>query len=206
MKKEDAQKIITEVIQAHWPKWSFAGHETLVWLRALQPYDYALVAAAIDGVYANYDGMGHPKMPTIMRAVKDMAAQKHWRGVRTIPLYEILAPDGKLKWKPFFGPEDTPREEIERSAEKVRLRANELYGKGHIVSYLREPDETDDGYYGDEGCPINERRRQARDKAFADILDGPDTKTRRWLVKYLDAKHEKEDKNKPVHVREAIEI
>ena len=30
---------------------------------------------------------------------------------------------------------------------------------------------------------------EARDKAFADILNGPDTKTRRWLVKYLEKRY-----------------
>lgn len=46
--------------------------------------------------------------------------------------------------------------------------------------------------------------KEARDKAFADILNGPDTRTRRWLVKYLEKQYP--EKEGPVKIGEAIRI
>lgn len=39
---------------------------------------------------------------------------------------------------------------------------------------------------------IKRMRAENRDKAFADILNGPDNKRRRWLVQYLQNKLDKE--------------
>jgi len=46
--------------------------------------------------------------------------------------------------------------------------------------------------------------KEARDKAFADILNGPDNKTRRWLVKYLEKQYP--EKKGAVKIGEAIRI
>ena len=42
-------------------------------------------------------------------------------------------------------------------------------------------------YHAEREC-IASKRFQARDKAFADILNGPDTLTRRWLIGYLETR------------------
>lgn len=46
--------------------------------------------------------------------------------------------------------------------------------------------------------------KEARDTAFANILNGPDNKTRRWLVEYLEKKYP--DKDGPVKIGDAIKI
>lgn len=46
--------------------------------------------------------------------------------------------------------------------------------------------------------------KEARDKAFADILNGPDNRTRRWLVKYLEKQYP--EKEGLVKIGEAIRI
>ena len=43
---------------------------------------------------------------------------------------------------------------------------------------------------------IASKRFQARDKAFADILNGPDTLTRRWLIGYLEQQQKKAERTK----------
>lgn len=48
--------------------------------------------------------------------------------------------------------------------------------------------------------------REARDKAFADILNGSDNRTRRWLVKYLEKVYPDKDKEGPAHISEAIRL
>jgi hypothetical protein len=195
MSDEQARALIKDCLQSHWPKWSFAGDELFVWVKNLRRFDCDVARRAINGVYENYEGMGHPKMPTIMKAIRELSSREHRAGARTIPLYEILKPDGTSAWKPFFGRSDWQDEDVKKDAERKRGRADELYGKGHIVHFLAAQEEgPDEGYYGEEGCSIAERRGQARDKAFADILNGPDTKTRRWLVKYLDQKHKGQEK------------
>lgn len=207
MNDENANKIINDSLKTHWPNWKFDGQELFVWVKNLRPFDYDVARTAVNSVYESYDGMGHPRMPTIMTAIQDLAAKQHRASSRTIPLYEILNPDGKPKWSPFYGRSDWPDEDVKKDAERKRARADELYGKGHVVHYLAAPeDDPDDGYYGEEVCSLVQRRAQARDKAFADILNGPDTKTRRWLVMYMDRKHKQEDKNKPVHIGKAIAI
>lgn len=208
MTDENANKIINDSLKTHWPNWKFDGQELFVWVKNLRQFDYDVARTAVNTVYESYDGMGHPRMPTIMKAIRDLAVKQHRAGSRTIPLYEIVGPDGIAKWSPFFGRSDWPDEDVRKDAERKRARADELYGKGHVVDYLAAPDEEepDEGYYGQDGCSIIERRNQARDKAFADILNGPDTKTRRWLVKYLDAKLDAKEKDKLIHIGEAIAI
>ena len=46
------------------------------------------------------------------------------------------------------------------------------------------------------------RGTEARDTAFADILDGPDTKTKHWLQMYLDKKRRKSETSGPVEMGE----
>ena len=83
-----------------------------------------------------------------------------------------------------------------RCAEAMRAKFGQLYGGKWIIVQTKPPEES--GLRGE----------LARQKAFRDILNGPDTRTKRWLQKYLD-KEEKptaqKNNSQPVLVSAVIE-
>jgi hypothetical protein len=75
---------------------------------------------------------------------------------------------------------------IERESEIIRDRFDNIYLGTHIVIRYWETKQRN------ERCVRNRKESfDLRDLAFAEILDGPDTKTRRWLEKYLAQKNKK---------------
>lgn len=75
------------------------------------------------------------------------------------------------------------RHAIERESEVVRDRFDNTYGGAHIVIRHWEVKPAEERYVRNRKDSFG-----LRDLAFAEILDGPDTKTRRWLEKYLNQK------------------
>lgn len=203
MTDNEIGQIIKDVIKAHWPNWEFPPEETRVWMKALYPYDFERAKEAINDLYMTWEKDRYPKPAHIINAISKKAQKK--KNVRTVPLFGIFRADHRRRWRDFCGDADTPRQEIEQIAEQICKRANEIES-GHYIMYYNTDGEEDTGYYGEPGCSIAVRRRQARDKAFRDILNGQDNKTRRWLVKYLnrDKTAQRETSGGPVHIGEAL--
>ena len=149
---------------------------------------------------------GKPPPGVLINTLKAKAAieDAHPAPSGTGPLFGIRRADGRLRWCRFAGSIDMAQQEIEMMASKFTRYANQLEPGHYYELYSREPEL--EGYTGDADCTINQRRKQARDVAFMAILDGPDTKTRRWLEKYLAKIHPPEKDKGPVPVGDAIEI
>jgi len=204
MTDNEANDIILNAIQAHWPKWNFKGQELRVWIEELHKFDYETAKAAINELYRTWEKIYMPKMPHMLGAIRrQVVSRRDGEGKRTGPLFGIIRADGRPRWRKFSGDMNMPRQEIEVIAEKLCRHANQLE-PDHYIEYY-STDEEPEGYTGKEGCTVMERRAQARDKAFADILNGPDTKTRRWLVRYFERVHGVK-KDKPQHVGEVVNI
>ena len=206
MTDAQAAELIENVFKAHWPKWEFNIIETQEWVKELRRYDYSLAKAAISKFYMAQTERGKPAPGALIAELRANAIARRDRGKdeRLGPLFGIYRADGRLRWSKFVGDLDMPRPEIEALALKFCRYANSIEA-GHYIEYC--PTEEVEGYSGEEGCTITQRRQQARDKAFVDILNGPDSKTKRWLTKYLNMKHEAEDKAKGlVRIGEVVKI
>ena len=177
MNDNQANDIIENVMKAHWPNWVFKGQELFVWMKELRKFDYETAKEAINDLYIKWDSNRYPKMAHIMASIRGLCNARRQANKRLVALFVITRQNGTPRWFPFTGDVNTPREEVEKQAEDLRQEANRLYqGSQHIVHYLNTDEEEDTGYYGPD----------ARDKAFADILNGPDSKTKRWLQVHLN--------------------
>ena len=203
-----ASEIIETVLKAHWPNWTFSIVETQQWVRTLTRYDFTRSKAAISEFYMAQTKQGKPAPGALINALKAKATihTDQPRGERTGLLFGIRRADGRLRWHPFAGNLDMAQQEIEAMALKFTRHANQIELGHYYELYSTEPEP--EGYTGEEGCTITQRREQARDKAFVDILNGPDSKTRRWLEKYIeDAKARKDKESKtPKRIGEFIDI
>ena len=180
MNDNQANSIVEDVMKAHWPNWNFTGEELFVWMRDLRKYDYETAKEAINDLYDKWDSNRYPKKPHIMALIRGLSKARRQANKRLVSLFVILRQDGRPRWKPFTGDANTPREEVEKRAEQLRTEANRLCpDESHVIQYL-STDEVDErqGYFGPD----------ARDKAFADILNGPDSKTRRFIERYMSKK------------------
>lgn len=191
MTDEQAHEIIDDTIQAHWPNWEFRGQELVIWLKELRKFDYETAKQAINDLYLSWTKERYPKIAHIMAQIRLTAKQKYGTG-RMTALFGIFTKEGKRKWCDFWGMANWPEQEIKSFAERVQTYANDTMEPGHYIHYYNTDEKEDTGYYGEEGRSIPVRRRQAKERAFADILSGPDTKTRRWLERYLDAQAKKQ--------------
>jgi hypothetical protein len=206
MTELQASEIIETVLKAHWPNWTFNIVETQQWVRTLSRYDFIRAKAAISEFYMSQIKQGKPAPGSLINALKAKAAvhDDRPRDERTGPLFGIVRDDGRLRWSKFCGNLDIAQQEVEAMALKFTRYANLLEPGHYYELYSRDPEP--EGYTGDNGCTVTQRRKQARDVAFMSILDGDDTKTRRWLERYLAKIHPTEKAKGPVPVGDAIEI
>ena len=134
----EAKKIVEEVLQGLWPRWSPNTYEVTSWVNKLRTYHYEKAEKAINTMFYEIEKRSiEPPAGRIVARLKAEAVE--------------------------FQPTDDFKKE-----------PGKLYGK------------------------------EARDKAFADILNGPDTKTRRWLMKYLEEKYPETKKQDVCKVGEVI--
>ena len=201
-----ASEIIDTVFKAHWQNWTFSIIETQEWVRTLRRFDFIRSKAAISEFYMAQTKQGKPAPGALIAAIRAKATIRDERPLvdRTGPLFGIRRADGRLRWNKFCGNLDMAQQEIEVMALKFTRYANLLEPNHYYELYSREPEP--EGYTGEDGCTVTQRRKQARDVAFMSILDGEDTKTRRWLEKYLAIKHPTDKAKGPVPVGDAIEI
>jgi len=187
-----AVELIEDVFRVHWPNWNFPLEEAAVWVKELRRYDYDRAKTAINTFYMAQTKQGKPPPASLKAALRNSIERKDQKeGELTGPLFGIKRADGRLRWHKFTGNLNMAQQDIEAMALKFCRYAN-LLETGHYIEYY-STDTEDKGYYGEEGCTITQRCRQARDKAFADILNGPDTKIKRWLQRYLTKKYKAED-------------
>jgi len=201
-----AAEIIETVIKSHWPNWTFTVIETREWVRTLAKFDFQKAKSAISEFYMAQTRQGKPAPGALIMALRAKAIVRgdQQQQERTGLLFGICRADGRLRWSKFSGSLDMAPQEVEAMALKYTRYANQLEA-GHYYELYPQDNETE-GYSGDPGGTITQRRQQARDKAFVDILNGDDTKTRRWLENYITKKHEAEDSKDPVLAGDAIEI
>lgn len=196
MNDTQTSSIIEDVMKAHWPNWEFKGQELFVWMQELRKFDYNTTKNAINELYKSWTKDRYPKMPHILASIRNLSNQNRQMNKRLASLFVIAKQDGVRRWWPFVGDVNTPKEEIQKRAEQLREEANRLYlGEHHIVHYLStdDPDSQEDkGYYGPG----------ARQKAIDEILAGPDTKTKRWLIANIC----KDKKSKPKQKQETVPI
>ena len=187
-----AAEIIETVFKAHWPNWTFSIIETKEWVRTLVKFDYEKAKAVISEFYMAQTRQGKPAPGALITALRLKAIVKSDIPPEHIgPLFGIKRADGRLRWCKFAGNLNMAQQDIEAMALKFCRYAN-LLESGHYIKYY-STDTEDDGYTGESGCTSGQRRQQARDKAFADILNGRDTKTKHWLQVYLMKKFKAED-------------
>lgn len=178
MNDEQAKTIINEVLKVHWPNWNFEGEELFVWIKALRPFELNTAKDAINDLYASWNSDRYPKMPSILGAIHGASALHH-QASPVIKRYQIENEEGKPIWRPFYAKANIARQELEPEAERLCKEADRMFpGQKHIARWFREEDNADHGYYGPD----------ARDRAFAAILEGPDCPMKVWLEKYLRRK------------------
>lgn len=105
----------------------------------------------------------------------------------TFLAYEIVQNNKERGMKFYANATDFLRlngPELERESELARENCDLIYGGNHIVIRHWE------GSGPQPTKTVTSRResREQRDIAFAAILDGPDTKTKRWLSQYMARK------------------
>ena len=205
MTDQQAADIIDGVIKSHWPNWSFSIIETKEWVRTLKRFDFDKAKSAISEFYMAQTKQGKPAPGSLIMALKAKAVVRDNSQPceRIVPLFGIHKTDGRLRWHKFCGNPNMAQQEIEAMALKFTRYANQFEPGHYSELYSTEPEP--EGYTGEPGGTFTQRRQQARDKAFTDILNGPDTITKRWLQKYLTRKYKAEDEAKRLTAKDMAE-
>ncbi len=188
MNETEAQKFIGDVLKGFFPAWETTNAEYKVWVRKLIAFDYNKAERALGDWLS--EELFHGKAPKLGKVLKALFSRD-----AGIVIEKKLQPDIKATHyiECIEAPERNPKligrkrkvyaaelsrqgdpDYMLRIAEGMRGKYQDLYGGTWIIVQV-EPEEPDSGLRGP----------QARDKAFADILNGPDNRTRRWLERYL---------------------
>jgi hypothetical protein len=183
-----------------WPDWDASDIQLTNWIQKLKNCEYRRAKGAVENVWRS-EKIQHKRPPQgrIFEAFGQCVDKKAVKG-KDVPDTTV-----------FVQCIEPPAENPNRTDHKIRVYPADL-SKMNDLDYLR-----DCGHYmaerfeelsGGKWIVIIEKPKpdsglrgaQARDKAFKDILDGPDTKTKRWLQRYLDAKRRKTDSSEPVDI------
>jgi len=182
----EAIQFIEDVLGGYWSEWQFTKFETAAWIERLRSFDSNHAKKAVKKFY--FEQKTERKKPAAGRLIVALAEEalieKKQSIAGAVQRFLIIRADGRRRWHAFTTSIDLPVEVVDRLAEKICNYAN-LMETGNYIQHLDGSSEELTGYSGDEDKTINERRAQARDKAFVDILGGPDNKTRAWLESYL---------------------
>lgn len=211
MDRIETINFIENVLKGLWPDWAPSEAETEVWLGAIGRFDYDVAKTATQQYFSDAGGNYKRPKPHGIVTKANVIIQNRNVGRRTTKdpiltnvFIECLEPperNPKLKGKrkAVYAATDALQcdpDHLLRCAETMRTKFEQLYGGQWITVQTKPPE--DSGLRGE----------QARQKAFADILSGPDTRTKRWLQQYLN-KDEKpaaqKDSSQPVLVGTVIE-
>ena len=207
MQKAEKVKFLEDVLMQLWPAWEPTEAETRVWFGCLERYDYDTARTAAEQYFSDAGGNYRRPKPWGLINKAHLIIQKRGGGAKTAEL-----PQTKVYISCIEPPEHNPN----RTDHKVPVYPEDL-------SRIDDPDYVRDcahgmaeqfkQFYGGHWIVIVEQKkpdsglrgREASDKAFRDILDGPDTKTKRWLQKYLNRKKTtQKETSEPVHISEAL--
>ena len=197
MDRNEANRFIDSVLGGLWPDWAPSEEETYVWFKKIGRFDYETARTAAQDYFA--DAGGHYKRPQMSGIVtkaqvilqnQNVGRSNTNEPVLTTVFVECLEPperNPKLegKRKAVYAATDalqSDKDHVLRCAETMRKAFERLYG-GKWITVATKP-AIDNGLRGD----------QARQKAFRDILQGEDTKTKRWLMGFLENEQTKETK------------
>jgi hypothetical protein len=177
MTELQAQNFIQATLQGLWPDWEPTDAQYGLWSRKLKRYDYNKAKEAVNEWFCeqtiNY------KRPPINKILKWVGTKRAHQAINTedyelITLYELFDPNSDWRIS-FAGKKGQSHQSLEESAAREVKRCESLYKRKLVIRQLWNLKKSESKLRGN----------QARDKAFADILNGPDTRTRRWLEKYL---------------------
>lgn len=197
MNSTETDKFVDNVLGGLWPDWKPTEEEMRVWYGVMGRFDYDVAQLAAQQYFS--DAGGNYKRPkpqgivTKARVILDNrnVGQKTKNDpVMTTVFIECLEPPERNphlegKRKAVYAATDAlqcDKDHVLRCAETMRLAFERLYG-GKWITVQTKP-------------PINNglRGEQARQKAFRDILEGPDTRTKRWLIRFLENEQNNENK------------
>ena len=178
-----------DALKKYYPRWSAGDDETDEWIRRLFRFDLAKAKKCLaDIVFGDKVRNIVPPNGKIMKRLNDIATvKKQAREIKTVMTtfyIECIEPPKRNKKllgaiRGVFAAECKDQSDPDymlKAAEAMRGKYEEMYG-GVWVIVQKEPDKP--RAFGKEG----------RDLAFADILNGEDNKTRRWLMKYLEGQY-----------------
>ena len=214
MDRAEVTKYIETELKGLWPDWNPTEAEMRVWFGVLAPFNYDVAQIAAQQYFSDTGGNFKRPKPNgiitkarVILQTRNVGRQNAKEPILTTVYIECLKPperNPKLegKRKAVYAATDELQcdtDHVLRCAETMRREYERLYG-GQWITVQTKPAE-DNGLRGE----------QAKQKAFRDILNGPDTKTKRWLQKYLSKdekpmpERHKEQEQEPILIGAAME-
>lgn len=210
MNTTETDRFVSNVLGGLWPDWTPTDEEMRVWYGVMSHYDYETARTATQQYFSDSGGnYKRPKPAGIIAKAKVLIqnanlGRQESKEILTNVFIECLDPPErnpklKNKRKAVYAISDIlqrDHDHVLRCADTMRRKFEQLYG-GHWITVQTKPPE-DNGLRGE----------QARQKAMRDIMNGPDTKTKRWLTKYLNRdkpKKKKQPEQEPVLIGAVIE-
>jgi len=123
----EANRIIDDVIKAHWPTWEFSQEETRVWLRELGKYDFSRARTMIGEFYMRRTRQGKPAPGNLLAAMRKSLIPRNTEN-EPLHVYEIVKMGNKRGYRFAMNRKDLPpsTQEMEETAEKSRLEIIEM--------------------------------------------------------------------------------
>jgi hypothetical protein len=193
MTKVDAQSFVQKILTGLWAEWEPTDIQLSNWMEKLQNCEYQRAKTAVENVWRT-EKIQHRRPPQgrIFEAL-DACGEKREKPDSELPPTTISIscieppPENPNRTEhriPVY-PDDLSRmndpDFMRNCGHYVAQRFAEQTGGQWIV--VIETPKIDSGLRGTE----------ARDAAFADILNGEDTKTKRWLQRYFDTKNRRDE-------------
>lgn len=188
MTEIETQEII-DILKIYYPGWEADVKELSGWAKRLLSFDFKKAKFALENYYfEDTKRYQRPSAGKIMAILKEKALIKRERNEETVMtnfyIECIEAPERNPRLigakKGVFAANTKNQSDPDymlKASETMRRHYEQDYGGKWIV--VQHEQEEDSGLVG----------AQARDKAFADILNGPDDKTKQWLTGFLEKKY-----------------
>lgn len=195
----EAQNFIEKVLRGLWPEWTPKDIQLSIWIEKLQNCDYQRAKVAVENAWRG-ETIQHKRPPqgrifeALSQCVDSQETEKAELPQARIYIRCILPPahnpNRSTEHKIPVYPDDLSKiddpDYVRNCAHGLAQRFGELYGGAWAV------------VVGGQDEPSGLVGEKARDKAFQDVLDGPNTRTKAWLQRYLDGKERKKGGNEPV--------